>query len=92
MAQDKKPKRRRKVQAKDVEGLKYFKLMDGLLDSLHDNATGRGIESCSTISTVRFCCFTSLALHSRAFELFNKQLNWPKFKRSPALRELLWVL
>ena len=41
MAQDKKPKRRRKVQAKDVEGLKYFKLMDGLLDSLHDNATER---------------------------------------------------
>jgi hypothetical protein len=42
MAQSKKPKRRRqKIQAKDVEGLKYFKLLDGLLDSLHDHATER---------------------------------------------------
>ena len=42
MAQGKRPKQgRRKVEAKDIEGLKYFKLLDGLLDSLHDHATER---------------------------------------------------
>jgi hypothetical protein len=42
MAQRKKTnRRRRKIQAKDVEGLKYFKLLDGLLDCLHDHATER---------------------------------------------------
>ncbi len=37
-----KPKRqKRPIQSRDIEGLKYFKLLDGLLEHLHDHATER---------------------------------------------------
>jgi hypothetical protein len=37
-----KPKRqRRPVQQQDIQGLKYFRLLDGLLDRLHNDATER---------------------------------------------------
>src|ERR1700686_955492 len=39
------------------------------------SATDRKIESSSTISTLRFCCFISLALHSPAFAVFNRRAN-----------------
>jgi hypothetical protein len=69
--------RRSPVRQQDIQGLKYFRLLDGLLDGLHNDATERDRSKNRKLFYDQYAALLllSLALHSPAFAVFNRRAN-----------------